>query len=226
MIEKYYIGVAIMAEAHAGQVRKGSDVPYISHPLAVGADVMARGGNMSQVLGGLLHDTAEDCGRQYLDRIKNEIGADVYQIVLDCSDCIKNEGPKLGWYIRKLEYLLNFQNKTIDSYLVILCDKLHNSRATIQDFQTQGFDCLTKFRAPPEMVVWYFVALTCLLRTVANSGKFTVGNVDDLKQNTLELISFLSYRPTQSHIDIRETNALRDMLETLDPFVCNIPQTT
>jgi len=63
-------------EAHAGQVRKGSGLPYITHPIAVAEIAVA---TESQTLGGsfgkawkkqredtlyvvsLLHDTLEDC---------------------------------------------------------------------------------------------------------------------------------------------------------------------
>ena len=35
--DKYTEAVVYAAEAHAGQVRKGTSIPYISHPIAVSA---------------------------------------------------------------------------------------------------------------------------------------------------------------------------------------------
>lgn len=37
--------LALATEAHHGQVRKGTDIPYISHPLAVASLVLEYGGS-------------------------------------------------------------------------------------------------------------------------------------------------------------------------------------
>ena len=47
---------------HDGQVRKGSGVPYISHPLAVAAIALQHGADEDQAIAALLHDVPEDCG--------------------------------------------------------------------------------------------------------------------------------------------------------------------
>ena len=51
--------------AHAGQVRKGSGIPYLYHLLAVSSLVLEFGGDEDQAIAGLLHDVIEDCGEQH-----------------------------------------------------------------------------------------------------------------------------------------------------------------
>lgn len=46
-------------KAHAGQTRKGKDIPYITHPLTV-AIILARAGAKEEVvIAGILHDTVK-----------------------------------------------------------------------------------------------------------------------------------------------------------------------
>lgn len=90
--------------AHAGQVRKGSGVPYISHLLAVAALVLEAGGSEIEAIGALLHDAVEDQGgRERLDEIQKEFGPEVAAIVEGCSDAF--ESPKPEWWERKRKYL-------------------------------------------------------------------------------------------------------------------------
>lgn len=49
--------------AHAGQVRKGSGVPYILHLLSVAALVLEAGGNETEAIGALLHECCGGPGR-------------------------------------------------------------------------------------------------------------------------------------------------------------------
>ncbi len=56
---------------HGSQVRKGSDIPYLYHLLAVASMVIEYGGNEDQAIAGLLHDVLEDCG----DRMHELAGA-------------------------------------------------------------------------------------------------------------------------------------------------------
>src|ERR1700726_1983366 len=50
------------AEKHAGQTRKKTAVPYLSHLMAVAALVLEAGGDEDMAMAALLHDVVEDCG--------------------------------------------------------------------------------------------------------------------------------------------------------------------
>ena len=60
------------ANLHAEQVRKGTDVPYVSHLVAVCSLVLEDGGNEDQAIAALLHDAIEDQPRQ--GKTAKEIG--------------------------------------------------------------------------------------------------------------------------------------------------------
>src|SRR3954465_3314448 len=57
--------IAYAFSAHAGQVRKGTSIPYVSHLLAVAAIVFEYGGDEDLACAALLHDVIEDCGAEH-----------------------------------------------------------------------------------------------------------------------------------------------------------------
>src|SRR5262245_8239685 len=72
---------------HGGQVRKGTDTPYVAHLLAVAATVLEYGGDEDLAIAALLHDSAEDQGgTARLQDVRNRFGERVDRIVEACSD--------------------------------------------------------------------------------------------------------------------------------------------
>ena len=47
---------------HADQTRKGSDIPYVSHLMAVAGLTLEYGGGEDEAIAALLHDAVEDQG--------------------------------------------------------------------------------------------------------------------------------------------------------------------
>jgi len=45
---------------HPTQVRKGSNIPYVAHLMAVASIVIEHGGTEDEAIAGLLHDAIED----------------------------------------------------------------------------------------------------------------------------------------------------------------------
>src|SRR6476620_9485863 len=84
--EKYPEAVGYAAAAHAEQPRKGTNIPYISHPLAVSALVVEHGGNEVQAIAALLHDVLEDCGMHHAPVIAERFGSEVLKIVEALTD--------------------------------------------------------------------------------------------------------------------------------------------
>ena len=56
MTPRYTQALNLAATAHEGQKRKGTPIPYISHPVAVAALVASYGGDEDQQIAALLHD--------------------------------------------------------------------------------------------------------------------------------------------------------------------------
>ncbi|MBI3551843.1 MAG: HD domain-containing protein [Elusimicrobia bacterium] len=144
-------------KAHAGQVRKGSKVPYLSHPMAVASIVLDYGGSEDEAIAALLHDTIEDCGATH-EGLKKRFGAKVAGIVRDCSDSFTT--PKPPWLERKTLYIGHLEGgHGRAALLVSAADKLHNARAIVHDVRHFGKKVWRKFNARPQAILWYYESL-------------------------------------------------------------------
>src|SRR5438045_7386901 len=95
------LAIEVAARAHYGQVRKGTDIPYISHPYAVGM-MLARAGCPEEVIAaGILHDTVEDTYIT-LEYLRETFGEQVTLIVEGCSEPDHGSAP---WEVRKAHSL-------------------------------------------------------------------------------------------------------------------------
>lgn len=129
--------------AHAAQVRKGSNIPYLYHLLGVASLVIEFGGDEDQAIAGLLHDVVEDCGEMHRHLVRSQFGDAVADIVEACTDSTAEgkarhtdpEAKRRNWVERKRTYLAHLQAADSATLLVSACDKLHNARAIVQDLQ-------------------------------------------------------------------------------------------
>ncbi len=133
--------LAVAAELHAGQRRKGSDVPYIAHLLGVTAIAFEYGADETTAIGALLHDAIEDAPRSLgapgvRDLIRTRFGPEVLAIVEGCTDA--DVQPKPPWRPRKRAYIDRVATVVPGALLVSASDKLHNVRAILTDFLQIG----------------------------------------------------------------------------------------
>ena len=146
------------AKAHAGQRRKGKDLAYISHLMAVAALVLEVGGDEETAIAALLHDVVEDQGGQpRLREVEEKFGKHVAQIVWDCTDA--DTIPKPPWKERKEAYLAHLGNVLPESRLVSAADKLHNAREILADYREEGEAVWARFNGGREGTLWYYRAL-------------------------------------------------------------------
>jgi len=88
------IAAAMLAvEAHHGQVRKYSGLPYVVHPLHVGALLASAGVPEYVVAAGILHDVIEDTDMTYAE-LSNLFGSDVATLVLEVTSVSDNSPEK------------------------------------------------------------------------------------------------------------------------------------
>ena len=85
LTERFARAVDYARTAHAGQTRKGTAIPYITHLLSVAALVLEFGGDEDQAIAGLLHDTLEDCGAHHEPIIRQQFEDCVAGIPLACA---------------------------------------------------------------------------------------------------------------------------------------------
>ncbi len=143
------------AELHSQQVRKGSNVPYLSHLLSVAALVLEDGGDEDQAIAALLHDAIEDQGGQKTRReIQHKFGDRVTEIVNGCTDI--DTIPKPPWKLRKQTFINNFPSFSPEIRRVVLADKLHNARSILADYRRIGDDIWKIFTGKREGTLWYY----------------------------------------------------------------------
>jgi (p)ppGpp synthase/HD superfamily hydrolase len=147
------------AQKHAGQTRKQTAVPYLSHLMAVAALVLEAGGDEDMAIGALLHDVVEDCGGMpRLREIRKAFGPRVARIVEGCTDAY--DVPKPEWRERKKNYLREVKHADAETRLVSAADKLHNVRTILADHRLQGEDVWKRFTGKKDGTLWYYRALS------------------------------------------------------------------
>ncbi len=166
--ERFVDALGYAAHAHADQVRKGGDVPYVGHLLGVCSLVVEDGGGEDEAIAALLHDAVEDQGGvERLEDIRRRFGERVAGIVLELTDA---DGiPKPPWTERKLAYLQSLPRASPSGLRVGSADKLHNARAILMDLRDPevGTGIFGRFNADAPRTIGYYDALAdafCRLR--------------------------------------------------------------
>jgi len=159
--------------AHAAQTRKGSDIPYIYHLLAVCSLVIENGGSQDQAIAGLLHDVIEDCGEVHRAMVRAQFGAAVADIVEDCTDGTAEskashdspEARRRDWTQRKLTYLAHLADAPDATLLVSGCDKLHNAQAIVADLKNPlvGTKVFDRFTGGRDGTLRYYHSIAAIL---------------------------------------------------------------
>src|ERR1700680_3152043 len=147
------------AEKHAGQTRKKTAVPYLSHLMAVASLVLEAGGDEEMAIAALLHDVVEDCGGMpRLREVRKRFGERVARIVKGCPASFGE--PKAEWMQRKKDYLSEVTHADIDTRLVSAADKLHNVRTILADYRQEGESVWKRFSGKKDGTLWYYRALS------------------------------------------------------------------
>jgi len=164
--DRFFDAMSYATHWHKEQVRKSTNIAYISHPFGVAALVLEAGGDEDQAIAGLLHDVAEDCGgEERLAEITERFGPRVAHIVRGCSDSlVKNEQDKAEWKDRKEAHIAKLAKSDADILLVTAADKTHNSRAIASDSQTIGVQIWDRFNGTREEILWYYNSVYAILK--------------------------------------------------------------
>ncbi len=149
-----FAAIEFAVRAHAGQCRKGTSVPYIVHPLAVGRILAEAGCVQEIVIAGFLHDTVEDTSVT-LDEIRAEFSARVAELVA----AVTESDRSAAWKVRKQETLDKLQVAADDVLVLALADKIDNMRSIRTYFQREGEQMWERFNRPRKDQAWYFRSL-------------------------------------------------------------------
>jgi (p)ppGpp synthase/HD superfamily hydrolase len=172
-----------VADLHRGDLRKGGDIPYLTHLLSVASLVLEDGGDETQAMAGLLHDAAEDHptadgpnGR--IADIRSRYGAEVADLVAFCTDHFEVVPPSSEE--RKDRYVAHLRAATnLGGLRVSLADKLHNARSILRDLHVHGDAVWDRFNTGAPFQLHYYRGLVDAFRSRANVG-FTSPMLDEL----------------------------------------------
>jgi len=147
--------IEFAAKAHAGQFRKGTNLPYIIHPLGVAKILIDHHCSDDIIAAGILHDTIEDTGTT-VEHIRQLFGDRVASFVDGASE--PNHATE-SWENRKLHTIQFLKTAPMDVLLVSCADKLDNIRAIGEDYDKIGDTLWTRFNRPKDKQRWYFQSL-------------------------------------------------------------------
>jgi (p)ppGpp synthase/HD superfamily hydrolase len=146
--------IEFAAKAHQNQRRKGTDIPYISHPYGVGMILLKAGCTEEVVVAGLLHDTLEDTVTTEQD-LQKHFGQKVLEIVKGCSEPDKGA----SWEERKTHTLEELKLASLPVRQVVCADKLHNLRSIKRDLELIGEKAWDRFKRGRISQRWYYTGI-------------------------------------------------------------------
>lgn len=137
---------AFAAKHHDQQVRKGTRLPYLTHPANVAIILTRYGCSEDTVVAGILHDVVEDCVRDNMtrdmleERIGRKFGSSVLATVLMVTHRkVDDDGIELSSEDRKEDYLQRLSLANDDALWVCAADKVHNANSILSDLRRTAF---------------------------------------------------------------------------------------
>ncbi len=158
---RLYDAIELAARAHHNQVRKGTEIPYVVHPLAVAGLLIRLECPEHTVIAALLHDVLEDTPVT-VEELRSHFGREVAELVIALSEPDK----KAPWEDRKAHTIRYLGNQAGDEVLLVaLADKLDNIRAIREGLESDGDAFWRRFNRPQEKQKWYYESLEAAFST-------------------------------------------------------------
>ena len=185
--------IVLAALAHEGQRRKGTVVPYVTHPFNVSVILDRHGFAADVVVAGVLHDVIEDLdgaddatvarirtifpsapesaqalgpeeyARAFGAFVARAFGQPVLDLVLAVTEQKTRDGAPVPWRERKEERLAALRTASDNAVALKGADVLHNMRAILNDAGQIGPAVLAGFKATPAETAWFYEHVTALV---------------------------------------------------------------
>ena len=159
---KLHDAIIFAAKAHKGQVRKGTDVDYLTHPMEVLQILTQMRADGNLLIAGVLHDVAEDTDVT-IDEIREKFGDDVAALVDH-----HTEDKSLSWRVRKEHAIASLEYADKRTQMLVMADKVANQRSIYADLQKHGEALWDRFNAPKAEQSWYYSAVQDALKEMQN----------------------------------------------------------
>ena len=157
MVQK---AIDFATKVHEGQYRKGTDRPYIVHPMEVGKIVSTMTQDEEIISAAILHDTIEDCEGVDANVLKEMFSARVAGIVSQ-----ESEDKSKTWMERKSATIERLKTAPIEVQMIGLADKLSNMRDIDRDYPVYGEELWNRFRMKDKGIIgWYYIGIRDALK--------------------------------------------------------------
>lgn len=156
---------AAWAHEQAGQHRKGSDIPYIIHPVGT----MTIASNVTEdediLIACLLHDVLEDVDSSIYSEanMREDFGDRVVMIVKD----VTKDKSIDGWRAGAEAYLDHLEHYASDEAVIVsAADKTHNLLSILSDYDEVGDDLWDRFstKSSADQLWWHSAVLEVIAR--------------------------------------------------------------
>lgn len=144
---------------HEGQFRKGTNIPYVTHPVSVSMLLVEDRQPIPVVAAGLLHDLLEDT-LTTADEIDQQFGSEVARLV----QAVSEPGRHHSWEERKRMTIQKVPTLQYDEVALLAADKLHNLRSIRLDIEREGKQVWGRFKRPLRDQSWYYHELLDVLQ--------------------------------------------------------------
>jgi (p)ppGpp synthase/HD superfamily hydrolase len=187
---------AFAAKHHDRQVRKGTKLPYLTHPANVAVILTRYDRDEQTVVAGILHDVVEDCvrdgyTREMLEqRIGDKFGEHVLETVLAVTHRrLNDDGEELSSEERKTDYLERLASANEPARWVCAADKVHNANSILSDLKrtSDPGSVWSRFNVGKAGTVRWYRQVLARLRELG----FDAPIVDELTEAVVELETYI-----------------------------------
>ncbi len=165
--------IVFATQKHEGQKRKGTDIPYIVHPMEVMQILTDMNCEEAVIIAGILHDTLEDTDTTP-EEIREAFGENILAIVQT-----ESEDKSKTWKERKQRTVDELTEASTESKQVCFADKLSNIRSMYRDKLNVGEKIWERFNADKNNIAWYYRSIANALK---NNGFEATFNIERGKQ--------------------------------------------
>ncbi|MCL2675371.1 MAG: HD domain-containing protein [Firmicutes bacterium] len=158
--------IEFAAIMHDGQKRKGTNTPYIVHPMEVMYYLVLEGADKDTVTAGILHDVVEDTPVT-IDEIESRFGRPVAELV-----GYETEDKSKIWAERKKETILRLKDAPEGAMLICAADKLCNLKSIYSDMKTDE-DVWARFTGDRARSRWYYSGIIDALEPLKERFVYT-----------------------------------------------------
>ena len=148
------------AWAHRDHVRKGTDIPYVSHVVGVMHLVSQVTDDEDVLIAALFHDILEDVPEEYSpQRMAEEFGDRVVELVRG----VTKDSTLSSWQDRSDAYLAHLREADDSSVLISAADKLHNLLSIHADLDELGDELWGRFNSGKDRQLWWYRSVADLV---------------------------------------------------------------